>query len=367
MKLTVIMPDESLQYSGTQRRKRFEAALNGAVCAACGKDGQSPEWIRGAEELENVLSTGNQLKNRHILFAVFLDDTGVSPTLGMLIWLLLRYGECMEGSVGGVITDGAGELYTRTAATQLVLAANSAGCLFVGRSLTEATGSLQNFRFKAQHMHTGLDEAYRKSAQELAERIMSFRRETSENPKLLCIHASGDEMSNTRTCWKMVKGHLENGMRINEICLKNGEVSDCIGCPYRICKEYGKKADCYYHDVIVERVYPALEECSGLILLCPNYNDALGANLTAMINRLTALFRKRPFYDKLLYALIVSGCSGGDIIARQLIAALNMNKAFVLPPYFAMTETANVPGGIYDVPGIAEKTAVYAERIVRGM
>ena len=35
-------------------------------------------------------------------------------------------------------------------------------------------------------------------------------------------------------------------------------------------------------------------------------------------------------------ALIVSGYSGGDLIARQLISGLNMNKSFYLPPRFCM-------------------------------
>ena len=63
-------------------------------------------------------------------------------------------------------------------------------------------------------------------------------------------------------------------------------------------------------------------------MLCANYNDALSANLTACVNRLTALFRQTRFYDKRLFGLVVSGYSGGDLLARQLISALNMNKSF---------------------------------------
>ena len=47
-------------------------------------------------------------------------------------------------------------------------------------------------------------------------------------------------------------------------------------------------------------------------MLCANYNDALAANLTAFVNRLTALFRQNRFYEKRLFALIVSGYSCGD-------------------------------------------------------
>ena len=35
-----------------------------------------------------------------------------------------------------------------------------------------------------------------------------------------------------------------------------------------------------------------------MVMLCANYNDALAANLTAFVNRLTALFRQNRFYEK---------------------------------------------------------------------
>ena len=93
-----------------------------------------------------------------------------------------------------------------------------------------------------------------------------------------------------------------------------------------------------------EEVYPAVRSADALLLLCPNYNDALSANLTACINRLTALFRQTRFYHKAVFALVVSGYSGCDTVARQVISALNMNKSFYLPPRFALMATANDPG-----------------------
>ena len=99
------------------------------------------------------------------------------------------------------------------------------------------------------------------------------------------------------------------------------------------------------------------------MMRCPNYNDALSANLTAFINRLTALFRQTRFYDKALFSIVVSGYSGGDIVARQLIAGLNMNKSFFLPGRFSMLETANDPGEALALPGIAERLDEFAARI----
>ena len=102
-------------------------------------------------------------------------------------------------------------------------------------------------------------------------------------------------------------------------------------------------------------------------MLCPNYNDAISANLTAFINRLTALFRQTRFYDKALFAVVVSGYSGNDILARQLISAMNMNKSFYLPGRFAMMETANVPGEALASAGVEERLDEFSENILYTM
>ena len=59
----------------------------------------------------------------------------------------------------------------------------------------------------------------------------------------------------------------------------------------------------------------------------------------------------------------VSGYSGSDIVAEQLIAALNMNKTFYLPPRFALLETANNAGQALTLPGIEERIRGFAENI----
>lgn len=362
----MIMPEEPDPICREERKARFRGVLRKALARGQRAGQTETEWIRDAEELRKVLSSESGLRGRRILFAVFLDDTGCNLVLSAMLRQIRGSAECMRESTGGMIVDGGGELYTRAAATELALAVSMAGCLLVDRSLTEATGSLENYRFKARQMMTGLRGAYERTAEELTERILLFDPEKLAGKKLLCLHAAGNEASNTKACWEMVREKLEPCWEITEIGLKNGEVRDCIGCDYYVCKEYGSRSACCYRDAVVEKIYPALEECSRVLLLCPNYNDALGANLTAVINRLTALFRKRPFSDRFLYAVIISGCSGGDLLARQLIAALNMNKAFVLPPRFALMETANAPAGIRSVPQIRQKTAAFAEEINKG-
>ena len=197
--------------------------------------------------------------------------------------------------------------------------------------------------------------------------MAGFEKPAYKEPKLLCVHSCNPETSNTLQLWQEVKSHLPSGITVREISLRNGTVPDCAGCPYEMCMYFSSNSSCFYGGPMVEEVYPALEDCDGLLLLCPNYNDALGANLTAFINRLTALFRKKPFDDKCLFALIVSGYSGGDILQQQLIGGLNMNKSFILPGNFSLTETANHPGSIMELPDIQQKASAFALHIGRSM
>lgn len=87
--------------------------------------------------------------------------------------------------------------------------------------------------------------------------------------------------------------------------------------------------------------------------------------MMAFFNRLTALFRTdwETFASKAIYGLIVSGYSGGDIVAEQIIDALNCNKNFILPGHFALMETANDPKSILLCEGIEERAALMAQRI----
>ena len=162
---------------------------------------------------------------------------------------------------------------------------------------------------------------------------------------------------------KMEQSTYLTDISITEIGLRNGTLADCSGCPYKMCLHFGERGSCFYGGVMVENVYPAVKKADGILLLAPNYNDALSANLTAFINRLTALFRTTRFYDKKLFGIVVSGYSGSDLIAEQMIAALNMNKTFYLPGHFAMLETANHLGEAMKLPRIEERMRQYAKRI----
>ena len=314
-----------------ERQSRLDQVLS------CGLACREVRVVRRAEELE--LRPGGRL-----LFALALDGAGQNSEYQRMLARLRLEPGLLEGCTGGLIVDGPGELYTKSTAAELALAMNSAGCALVGRPLVEATGSLSNFRIQAKNLSTDLMGAYQEAVRELAERLLTFTFPGRERPRLLALHASSHHTSNTMALWALVQSRLSPRWEAEEVGLRNGTLSDCSGCPYTMCLHFGERGGCFYGGVMQEAVYPAVRRADALILMCPNYNDALSANLSAFINRLTALFRQTRFYEKAVFALVVSGYSGSDTVARQLISALNMNKSFYLPPRFALMETANAPG-----------------------
>ena len=200
--------------------------------------------------------------------------------------------------------------------------------------------------------------------QDLVERVLAFSLPRLERPKLLALHASSRATSNTLALWGLVRTRLEERCDITEICLRNGTLEDCAGCPYTTCLHFGEQGGCFYGGVMVQEVYPAIREADALVLLCPNYNDALSANLTAAINRLTALYRTTSFADKAVFAIVVSGYSGGDIVACQAAGAMNMNKGFWLPANFCLLETANDKGEALALSGIQDRADRFAENML---
>jgi len=118
---------------------------------------------------------------------------------------------------------------------------------------------------------------------------------------------------------------------------------------------------------MTENVLPAIEESDAIVWLCPNYNDAIAANLTAVINRLTALYRRSNFYSKSIFAVVVSGNSGSDSVAKQLIGSLNINKGFRLPPYFSIRAIANDPKTIFQVENIDIKSEFFSKIITNNI
>ncbi|MDD3394732.1 MAG: NAD(P)H-dependent oxidoreductase [Anaerotignum sp.] len=322
------------------------------------------EEVLAAYEVEIIQSADafDSLQNQRIIFAISMGISGINLEYFRFLKKMRTQPGIFEGSVGGIIVDGESELYTKSVARELMFTANRGGCSFPGRAMVEGTKDLLNYNIQAMKLETDNLTAYHISAREMVKRVMSHQLLQKKCANILVLHASNYSTSNTAGLWDMVKKHLEH-CEITELSLRNGTIQDCSGCPYRMCMHFSEKASCYYGGVITKEIYPAILACDALLILAPNYNDALSANITAFINRLTALFRKTQFYQKYLFAIVVSGYSGGDLVAEQMISALSMNKTFRLPPRFSMVETANDPASIFRVEGIEERAAVFA----RGM
>ena len=326
-------------------------------------EGVSVLELRRAEELDRLAQVSPEARDRRLLFALPLGEAGVNLEYSRMLTRLRREPGLLEGYTAGLIVDGSAPLYTKSAAAELTLAASLAGCAFLGRPLVEGTDTLSNFQVQAELLQTDWPGAYRAAAAELVQRLLHEDFPRRPRPHLLALHASSHHVSNTMDLWSQVRTRLGDAFDCTEIGLRNGTLSDCSGCPYTMCLHFGERGGCFYGGVMQDEVYPAVRAADALVLLCPNYNDALSANLTACINRLTALFRQTRFYDKAVFAIVVSGYSGGDILARQVVAALNMNKSFYLPPRFALLETANRPGEALALPGIHTRLDAFAERI----
>ena len=408
--LPVVFPQERPAGLSERLYKVLKEALSGVQYVVLTTAEEAGQYFLKAERPE-----GRYLP---VLFVIALGRDGVNLEYMKVLRLLRRERRLLDGCAGGVITDGESDLYTKSVSRELVFTANQAGCAFVGRPLVEGTRTLSNFAVVAQILSTDEETAYRRSAAQLVREILLFSRrgDTAESHllgsgssvhttepevlpgeesgasigeesitetgdksvtaageeglsgpprrKLLVLHASIRKTSNTLAIWNRAEEYLrDDPIEIRTISLQNGTLYDCAGCPYSTCLHYGEQGSCFYGGIMAEEVYPAVREADALVMLCANYNDALAANLTAFINRLTALFRQVRFYDKALFAVVVSGYSGSDIVAEQLIAALNMNKTFYLPPRFALLETANNAGQALTLDGIEERISAFADNI----
>lgn len=370
--IVVISPvsAEARNLSGQRRSVRLRGVLSKAL------EGLDCRIIHMVEDIDD-----GDLQDRRVLFAINLSSAGVNMEFYRLLEYLRAHEDCLRGSIGGIVVDGGGEMYTKGIARRMAFSANRAGCTFPGKALVEATGSLRNFQVLSRVMEKEPMEVYGIQVEKLVRRIMGFQIQGApgaqdapgnaevrgdgdgQRLKVLAVHASTRSSSNTLLLWDEVKKHLEHRASIREISLRNGQMVDCRGCKYETCRHFGEKGRCFYGGIMVDQVYPAIVDCDVLVMICPNYNDALGANLTAFINRLTAVVNIRSFEKKRVYAIIVSGYSGGDILAEQVLGAMSMNKGFILPPRFALLETANDPGTVMEIPGIREKAENFSDGI----
>ena len=335
--------------------------------------------IGRSARLERLLPqalTGNRVKELsperiasaagcRLLFAAALDEYGPDETFYRLLRTLRKHPDCLSGCLGGVIVDGAGELYTKQAARELVLAADLAGCALPGKPLVEGTGSLYNQHIQAGLLHLSWEQTYAHQMEQLAQRLLTFALPRFARPKLLMLHASDNKRSNTVWLGEQVLQRLPSTFETKTISLQNGSIHDCRGCSYEACLHFAAQSRCFYGGSISDDVLPAISRCDAMLFLCPNYNDAVSANLMALFNRLTNLLVRQDLYEKYLYGIVVSGYSGSDIVARQLLGAMCLNKTAILPPEFCLMQTAHDPGSVQKADGIDAQLSAFAARLGR--
>lgn len=367
-----------IQHIGTNNSGDNDFVLIMPLCAERAKSRRLAEIVKqtlAKIKPKEIIETAEQLhpmQNQRILFAIVLGSSGINLEYYRMLKKIRLNQEMFSGCLGALLVDGMSEQYTKYIARELVLTANMAGCSFIGRPLVEGTASLSNFHIVAEQRNLDARGAYLWSAENLFERLLTAEPMRQDKQRhLLVLHASSKKRSNTYALWQLVEDNLRLlskdsplPMEIEEISLREKTINDCAGCSYETCLYYGSKGSCFYGGTISEDVYPALSRCTDLLMVCPNYNDALSAYLTAFINRLTAIYLQQRFYDKNIYSLIVSGYSGSDIIAGQLIAGLCMNKSFFLPAHFAMMETAHEQGSLLKIHDIDKKAASFAANIL---
>ncbi len=304
------------------------------------------------------------LQNSKLLFVIALSFGGINIEYCKILEYIRNEKEFLKNSIAGLIIDGKSEFYTKDVSRNLVFSANMSGCTFIGKPLVEATGDLKNFKTISKLEEISLEEAYEKQVKSLIDRLFAYKKKKLDKANLLLVHSSNRATSNTLMLWDMVSKYLDDRFEINEVALNKVQLNDCRGCPYEACLHFGKQVGCFYGGgVVTEEVYPALLEADVVVMVCPNYNDSLNANLVAVINRLTALSISHNITDKSVYAIVVSGYSGGDIIAKQILGALNLNKGMELKENFAFLETANAKGSILKVEDIEIKAKKFADKI----
>jgi multimeric flavodoxin WrbA len=303
------------------------------------------------------------LQNARILFAIQINAWNLCPELSTFFMQLDPTARSLAQSEAAILIHSDSERYSRDFAVDLILRANELGCRFMGRPVVEAAKDLVNWKLMETVKHKTRQEICVTECEHLVARLVADNPVKKSHPSLLVLHASNAHTSSTLQLWALVKKNLPQAVRVQEIHIENGTVRDCIGCPYTTCKHFGEQMRCFYGGVMVEEIYPAILKADAILWICPNYNDALSANLTATVNRMTALFRTHNFYNKSLFGIVVSGNSGSECLQHQLISALNINKTFRLPPQFSLTATANDKNAILERSNIEFQAAEYARNL----
>lgn len=319
-----------------------------------------PEGVEWSE----VYSPDTDYCNRKLVFLADLDELGFCEGIHQQLLSLWRAGgpQALAGSQGIILVCSPNDLYTKRMAQTVVFWANRMGCRFQGHPMVESLWDLSNFKTWQKTASLSLEEIRSEQCKRLIHRFLAYKPPKIKEPKILALHASSNRTSNTLMLWQGIERHLPEGW-VRTMHIENGSVVDCKGCDFVTCGHYAEQKSCFYGGVVISDLIPAIEASDIIVFISPNYNDSLSAMHIALINRLTALYRRMPLYEKRFYGIIVSGNSGSDSLACQMIGALNLNKGLDLPPHFAMMKNANDPGSILKDPDFDRYTAEFAAAI----
>lgn len=296
------------------------------------------------------------------LLVVQLDAIG--QCVPFYKWLLEKKEmdeQYFRNSVLGFVVKSESDYFTKKFTASVMFLMNQMGARFIGHPLVESIKDDGNF--KKWQLAEGLsrEEVLKHVLDRLVENLIAYKPIVLTNPKVLVLHAGTHEKSNTLALWSMVKEHLGE-CDISEFHVEEGTAIDCYGCSFDRCIYYSLHRSCFYGGVITEELLPLIEDSDVIVWICPNYNDAISSKLSAVINRLTVLYRRVSFKQKRIYSLIVSANSGSDSVASQLIDALVINKGFQLPPNFALMALASDEGSIYKIPTIHAQAEAFAHQ-----
>lgn len=269
--------------------------------------------------------------------------------------------------IAAIIILSATEDYTKTYARKFIYLTNTMGGEWIGHPVIERIQGGLNFKTWSKSIKGSYDDIEHVQIKRLINRLFDYKHLEKEQFNILVLHAGHKNISNTLMYWDFIRKKLSQCFKahldIHELHVEEGQITDCYGCSFETCTYYALEKSCFYGGFVVESLYPRIRNADAVIWICPNYNDAVSAKLMAVINRLTALYRSISFHDKFILSIIVSGNSGNDTVAGQLIGALTINKGFRLPPYFAAMAIANDPGEITSVIDIEKRVDTYVDRL----
>ena len=123
-----------------KERSRIDEVLRAAL------DGIDAEIV---EDMEILEQDPCKYRGRRLLFAVPLGKNGINRGYYEVLAWLRGGDQVLAGATAGMIIDAESEFYTKATARELAVAANRAGCAFVGRPLVEGTASLDNYLIRS--------------------------------------------------------------------------------------------------------------------------------------------------------------------------------------------------------------------------